>query len=287
VRGPACTAATVDVEPGRTWSYKFVVDGKWLYDNTVPWFTDSFGNINNMVFIDPSTGQAVTPTPPVQDSSSLLSPPAVHGASTTGVGGGRVSPSFDATLDTPVAAGRSRSPSSDGGSGAGTDSVPPSARHSKTLSSPSEIAEWIETAGGFNVPGSERRRRMSTTSTAAAQAERDIVSEFHLSVKSMKRGMHRSVSAASLDAVSADSRGLSSPIVGTPELLRFTPAQATVRKEGKLILALVGPYVSVCPCARMHVWSCGRVDGCMCVRVSVGMCVRVYVCPCRRVYRRL
>ena len=118
----------------------------------------------------------------------------------------------------------------------------PLSRDAQTQSSPSEIAEWIETAGGFCQSGSERRRRLSEASSAAAQAaERDIAAEFHLSVSAGKKPLHRSVSAASFAHVdvSRTSGVMSSPVVSPEPILRFTPAQATVRKEGKLVLAMV------------------------------------------------
>ena len=91
----ASAAATVDVLPGKTWSYKYVVDGKWLYDNAAPWYTDAFGNINNMLLIDPDTGLAGTPVIPVQpetrklfETVSTLASTSLLGSGSSGGGGG-------------------------------------------------------------------------------------------------------------------------------------------------------------------------------------------------------
>jgi hypothetical protein len=40
--------------------YKFIVDGKWMHDETAPYMPDPLGNVNNWLFvrkIDPPTAQ--------------------------------------------------------------------------------------------------------------------------------------------------------------------------------------------------------------------------------------
>jgi hypothetical protein len=40
--------------------YKFIVDGKWMHDETAPYMPDPLGNVNNWLFvrkIDPPAAQ--------------------------------------------------------------------------------------------------------------------------------------------------------------------------------------------------------------------------------------
>ena len=54
-------APTMPPHPdGRYHQYKFIVDGKWMHDETAPYMPDPLGNVNNWLFvrkIDPPAGQ--------------------------------------------------------------------------------------------------------------------------------------------------------------------------------------------------------------------------------------
>jgi hypothetical protein len=37
--------------PRRYHQYKFIVDGKWMHDETAPYMPDPLGNVNNWLFV--------------------------------------------------------------------------------------------------------------------------------------------------------------------------------------------------------------------------------------------
>jgi hypothetical protein len=251
------TVATVDLTPGLVFAYKFVVrfdcahsarrhlefasvtlfpvpaclrsqvDGKWVYDSELPWETDVYGNINNVLYIDPITRAPAEP--PRQPPTHLL-PTTVEELREIGSGEDTDSPWTLGDVGRAVARSRSRTPSTDA-------CVESSASPLRA----SEIAEWMETAAGFaDSTSSERRRRMSV-SAAGAAAEKELASEFALEVE-RRTPMARSMSMASLlsDGGKVGTLAGAGGDDATASVEPLTPAQATVRREGKMVFAMVG-----------------------------------------------
>jgi hypothetical protein len=47
---PGAFAVVVHLPPGYH-QYKFIVDGKWMHDETAPYMPDPLGNVNNWLFV--------------------------------------------------------------------------------------------------------------------------------------------------------------------------------------------------------------------------------------------
>jgi hypothetical protein len=199
--------------------------GKWVYDPTQPFLTDQYGDMNNVLFVDPVTGEEIDKS---MDSTFEI--------------GDRVSPSefvepqpmpSEALTDTPsqvslMADLDSPVVSDDHNSGTVTESPVVEGPVATTA----DIAEWLETANGFCAPVVRRRQSITPTELAA---NRELLSEFMLEVAHRKTGgMVRSVSSASLSMTPAGLLGYGVD-AATDSVEKLTVAQASVRKEGKLV----------------------------------------------------
>lgn len=43
---------TINLKPGATYQYKFIVDNEWKYDGNKQTVTDPIGNVNNCILIE-------------------------------------------------------------------------------------------------------------------------------------------------------------------------------------------------------------------------------------------
>ena len=71
---PGAFAVVVHLPPGYH-QYKFIVDGRWLHDETAPYMPDPLGNVNNWLFVR----RAEPPPLPQQEQQQAQQP----GAATT------------------------------------------------------------------------------------------------------------------------------------------------------------------------------------------------------------
>ncbi len=200
--------------------------GKWLYDSDKPFATDEFGNINNVLFIDSLTGEEVDKSEPEVGLDLGSCPP------------GFVEPTPMPSDPSDAAAASEAADAAAGGdtpSEADLLSPLPQAFVAADAAADRDIAEWLETANGFCAP--VVRRRASETPTELA-ANRELLSEFAINVSNRKSpAFTRSASSTSIATLATVAHPLDSA-VGAVE--KLTVAQASVRKEGKLILAMVG-----------------------------------------------
>eukprot|EP00877_Chromochloris_zofingiensis_P006377 jgi/Chrzof1/1993/Cz10g29010.t1 len=70
---PGVFAVVVHLPPGYH-QYKFIVDGKWMHDETAPYMPDPLGNVNNWLFvrkIEPPAGQHPAGMPPEQQAALM------------------------------------------------------------------------------------------------------------------------------------------------------------------------------------------------------------------------